>query len=238
MIPKIIHYCWFGGKDLPKSVEKCIKSWEKYCPEYKIVKWDESNFDINCHPFIKKAYETHNWAFVSDYARLKIIYENGGIYLDTDVELIKNIDFLLNNHCYLGVEQSGHYIATGLGFGAIQKSEIVYDMLSVYDTIEFNERNRNNIACPLLNTIPLKKMGYIYKDDIQIMGNTTIFPPKYFDPLAPGNTENLLCEDTVSIHHYNASWTSWHQRIKRKIVRLIGADRVIKIKEMIKCKGN
>lgn len=234
MIPKIIHYCWFGGKALPNDVKFCIDSWKKYCPDYKIVRWDESNFDINCHPFVKKAYETHNWAFVSDYARLKIVYENGGIYLDTDVELIKNIDFLLNNDSYFGIEQSGHYIATGLGFGAVKENPVVHDMLTVYDTIEFNENNRNNIACPLLNTIPLRKMGYVYKDQIQTVKDVTILPPRYFDPLAPGNSDNLLCEDTISIHHYSASWTPWRQRLKRKIVRIIGDERIIKIREMIK----
>lgn len=95
MIPKIIHYCWFGGNSLPSDVLKCIKTWEKYCPDYEIKRWDESNFDVNSHPFIKAAYESKAWAFVSDYARLKVVYENGGIYLDTDVELLKNLGFFI-----------------------------------------------------------------------------------------------------------------------------------------------
>ncbi len=93
MIPKMIHYCWFGGKPLPKDVLDCIKTWKKYCPDYEIKRWDESNFDVNSHPFMKAAYEAKAWAFVSDYARLKVVYDNGGIYLDTDVELLKNLIF-------------------------------------------------------------------------------------------------------------------------------------------------
>ena len=108
MIPKVIHYCWFGGNPLPKDVKKCIKSWKKYAPDYEIIEWNEYNFDINCHPFVKTAYEAKAWAFVSDFARLKVIYDNGGIYFDTDVELVKNPDFLLENQCYIGVQQSGH----------------------------------------------------------------------------------------------------------------------------------
>lgn len=116
MIPKMIHYCWFGGKPLPKDVLDCIKTWEKYCPDYEIKRWDESNFDVNSHPFMKAAYEAKAWAFVSDYARLKVVYDNGGIYLDTDVELLKKPDFLLENQCYIGIQQPESLCTTGLWF--------------------------------------------------------------------------------------------------------------------------
>ena len=121
MIPKIIHYCWFGGNPLPMDVKKCIESWKEKCPDYEIKCWDESNFDVNAHPFTKAAYEAKAWAFVSDYARLRVVYDNGGIYLDTDVELLKNIDFLLPYEGYIGVQQAGCYCTTGLGFGAIKE---------------------------------------------------------------------------------------------------------------------
>ena len=117
-IPKVIHYCWFGGNPLPKSAEKCIKSWQKYCPDYEIVCWNEENFDITQNRYAKEAYEAGKWAFVSDYARLKVIFDHGGIYLDTDVELLKNIDFLLRNACFFGIQQQDNMCATGLGFGA------------------------------------------------------------------------------------------------------------------------
>ena len=80
LIPKVIHYCWFGRNKKSKSVLKCIQSWKKYCPDYEIIEWNEDNFDVNCIPFVKEAYDAEKWAFVTDYARLKIIFENGGIY--------------------------------------------------------------------------------------------------------------------------------------------------------------
>ena len=107
MSSKYIHYCWFGGKPLPKLAKKCLKSWEKYLPDYKIIRWDESNVDFNECPYIKEAYENKKWAFVADYARTKAIYEMGGIYFDTDMIITKPIDFLLENETFLGIEDSG-----------------------------------------------------------------------------------------------------------------------------------
>ena len=116
-IPKIIHYCWFGGKPLPNTAIKCIRSWKKHCPDYEIHCWNEKNFDINVCPYVKEAYEEKAWAFVSDYARLWIIYNYGGIYLDTDVELLKNIDNLLKYDVFMGFENK-QYVNTGVGFWA------------------------------------------------------------------------------------------------------------------------
>lgn len=238
MIPKVIHYCWFGGKDLPKDVILCIESWKKYAPEYDIKRWDETNFDINSHPFIKKAYEERCWAFVSDYARLKVVYENGGIYLDTDVELIKSLDELLNNQSYFGVQQIDHSVASGLGFGAERGNLVVKAMLDEYDKIEFSKEIVNEIACPIINTYVLESFGYRYENKICKLDNVTIYPPEYFDPYGAGNVENLMSGNTISIHHYSATWTPWSQRAKRKMVRFIGQERTKKIKEIIgKVKG-
>ena len=120
-IPKIIHYCWFGGKPIPKNLKNYIKSWEKYCPDYEIKEWNESNFDINSNKFIKEAYINKKFAFVTDYVRLYVIYNYGGIYLDTDVEIIKNFDGLLNNELFMGIQQNDSFATTGLGFGAKKK---------------------------------------------------------------------------------------------------------------------
>ena len=228
MIPKKIHYCWFGGNSLPKDVKKCIKSWQKKCPDYEIIRWDENNFNINECEFIKEAYNHKKWAFVSDYARLKVIYENGGIYLDTDVELLKKLDELLNNKCYLPIQQDGKFIATGLGFGAEKHQKIIYEMMKVYDNIKFDIDKLDDLSCPVLNTNILKKNGYKYKDSIIYLKkiDTYIYPPKYFDPIAPGKTQNLLCDDTYSIHHYNASWTSKKNKLKRKIINFIGQNKI------------
>lgn len=235
MIPKIMHYCWFGNNPLPKDVKKCINSWRKYCPDYEIIEWNESNFDVNCHPFVKAAYEAGAWAFVSDYARLKVVYDNGGIYFDTDVELLKNIDFLLDYKCYVGLQQEVLLCATGLGFGAEKGSLAVKKMLEEYDNIDFNQSQRQEIACPYLNHNAVEKLGYKeFKDEITDLENVTVFPPRYFDPLAPGKTQNLLCEDTISIHHYSASWTSKSNQLKRKIFRIIGEENIFYIKKILK----
>ena len=236
MIPKIIHYCWFGEKKLPNDVKKCIKSWKKMCPDYEIIQWNEKNFDINCCEFVEQAYKTKAWAFVSDYARLKIIYDNGGIYLDTDVELKRNLDSLLEEECYFGVQQEGKYIATGLGFGSVKNNNIIKEILEMYENINFEYENKEKIACPILNTVVLEKYGYKPKDTIDKIKeiNVTIYPPKYFDPIAPGNGKILLDDETFSIHHYSATWTNKTNRIKRKIFNIIGQDKINKIKELIK----
>ena len=234
MIDKKIHYCWFGGKKIPKEVKKCIKSWKEKCPEYEIIRWDEKNFDINCNEFVKDAYKAKAWAFVSDYARLKIIYDNGGIYLDTDVELLKNLDFLLESDFFIGTEQSKKLYTTGLGFGAIKQHYIVKKMMEKYENLIFDFNKRNEIACPYLNASALKEIGFNTVDSVQEIDNCFVYPPKYFDPLATGKSNNLLCNDTISIHHYNASWTSTTNKIKRKIFNLIGLEKISRLKGLIR----
>ena len=235
MIPKVIHYCWFGGGPLPIDVKKCIKSWERKCPNYKIIQWNESNFDVNAHPFTKQAYSEKAWAFVSDYARLKIIYDEGGIYLDTDVELQKNLDGLRKNDGFFAIQQEGHYCATGLGFGAKKENEIIKSMLEMYDDLIYSEENKYTIVCPYLNTKALEKYGYTYSDDIKVVHNNLVLPPKFMDPIAPGkNKKNLFCDDTVSIHHYSASWMDAKTVRRRKIMRIIGQEKINKLKEIIK----
>ena len=122
MIPKKIHYCWFGNNPLPEKDRKCIESWKKYCPNYEIIRHDENNYDISKNKYMKQAYESKKWGFVPDYARLDIIYNEGGIYLDTDVELTKNLDELLKYDAYMGFEDDIH-VSPGLGFGAIKHHE-------------------------------------------------------------------------------------------------------------------
>lgn len=233
MIPKKIHYCWFGGKELPSDVVKCIESWKKMAPEYEIIRWDESNFDVNSHPFMKKAYEEKFWAFVSDYARLKVVYENGGIYLDTDVELIKSLDELLDNKCYLGVQEQDHCVASGLGFGAEKGSSVLKAMLEEYDKIEFSKEIVNDIACPLINTRVIERLGYVANGQYAALGEVTIYPAEYFDPYSTGNSQCRLTDKTISIHHYSASWTPWTQRAKRRVVRMLGQNVVMKIKKIL-----
>src|SRR5687768_11691675 len=137
-IPKKIHYCWFGGNPLTPLAKDCIESWKKYCPDYEIVEWNEKNVDIDSSPFMKAAYDNKKWAFVSDYARYKIIYENGGIYLDVDVEVIKSLDDLLEYGAYMGFE-GNEYVNSGLGFGAMAGDETLKDILNVYDKTSYED---------------------------------------------------------------------------------------------------
>lgn len=232
MIPKVIHYCWFGNNPLPYEVKECIKSWKKFCPNYIIKQWNENNFDVNQHPFIAKAYKEKAWAFVSDYARLKIIYDEGGIYLDTDVELLKSLNDLLSNKCYVGIQQQNDVIATGLGFGAEKHNKVVYEMLKQYDSITYDQKKQNEIACPWLNTYAIKQFGDYNPEVVNFFSDVTIYPPKYFDPLAPGNLKNLKCKDTYSIHHYSASWMKKSVVIRRKLIRIIGEEFIYKIKNL------
>lgn len=233
MIPRVINYCWFGDKPLPPDAKKCIKTWKKNCPGFEIIEWNENNFDVNCHPFVKAAYAAKAWAFVTDYARLKIIYENGGIYLDTDVRVIKNFSSLLNYPAFFGAEQLEYFVATGLGFGAEKGNSMVEALLRSYDDISFDATNLRNISCPRLNTVTFIKYDYKQIDECQNLESAVIFPPRFFDPVAPGSDKNLICKDTYSIHMYNASWTTDKNNWKRKMRKIIGEQNVIKIKRLL-----
>ena len=149
MIPKVIHYCWFGRNPKPEIVLHCIESWKKYCPDYEIIEWNEDNFNVNQHPFMKAAYDAKKWAYVADVARLIVVYENGGVYLDTDVELYRS----LNQHlCYDGFFsfESLTYINSGLGFGGIPRNPIIGAMLDSYNMLTFGQGKPE--ACPKVNT--------------------------------------------------------------------------------------
>lgn len=238
-IPRIIHYCWFGGNPLPESALKCIESWKKYCPDYEIKRWDESNFDINCIPFVRQAYDAKKWAFVTDYARLKIIYENGGIYFDTDVELLRNIDDLLSLNGFMGTEY-GRYINTGLGFGAKNNHPFIEILMNDYLPLTFPENHSDleNIACPRLTTAAFKKYGYKNNNEIQTIERITIFPEEYFCPINGQTYEMHITENTYSIHHYDASWKPSGRKKMRKIIqmtsRILGREKALYLKEKIK----
>lgn len=207
MIPKIIHYTWFGRGEKSDLIKKCIASWKKFCPEYQIIEWNEDNFDVNAHVYSKFAYEHKYWAFVSDYARLKIIYENGGIYLDTDVELIRNIDFLLENKYYCGCEQPNK-VNTGVGFGAEKNSIISQKMLAEYDDVKFVQENGelNLTNCPYYNTNALIKMGVVPNNTLQKTAYCTIYPIEYFSSKSYETGIINSTINTVSIHHFSGSW--------------------------------
>lgn len=216
-IPKIINYCWFGKGQLPQEALNCIKSWEKYCPDYTIIKWDETNFDVNKYDFTREAYENRKWAFVADVARLDIIYNKGGIYLDTDVELIKNIDELLNNDFFMGFENK-EYVNNGLGFGAVQGNELVKKNLDMYKMISFNEcDNISKIACPIITSKVLAENGFEMNGKLQTVNNCTIYPVDYFCPMDYNTGKIEITKNTYSIHHYTASWKTKYEMINYNI---------------------
>lgn len=136
MIPKVIHYCWFGRNPKSEIIQKCIDSWHEYCPDYEIVEWNEDNFDVNAIPYTRDAYAAKKWAFVSDYARLKVVYDYGGIYLDTDVLLHNNLDELLQYDCWLASDDV-RYMATGMGFGAVCSNHLIKEIMLAYSDYEY-----------------------------------------------------------------------------------------------------
>lgn len=222
-IQKKIHYCWFGNGTMPAITQKCIKSWKKYCPDYEIICWNEKNFDINQNKYMREAYEAKKWAFVSDYARLKIIYDNGGIYLDTDVELIKSPDKLLENQAFMGFDEKG-IVATGLGFGAEQGNEIIGEFLKDYDNISFilPDGTYDMMPCPDRNTATLKRLGMDTDNTDQTFMGTKFLPKEYLCPMDYYTGKKTITKNTYSIHHYCASWTSKVTKRTTRIKRIIG----------------
>ena len=211
MIPKTIHYCWFGRNPKPKLAQKCIKSWKKKCTDYQIIEWNEDNFDISACPlYVRQAYEAKKWAFVTDYVRLKVVYDYGGIYLDTDVELKKNLDFLLENKAYFGFEE-GKYIATGLGFGAEKEHPILKLLMSDYNSIPFvrEDGSFDETSCPKRNTECFLKQGLRQDNTMQTLENgILILPAEYLSPISYFNGERHITSNTVSVHWFASSWLS------------------------------
>ena len=238
-IPKVIHYCWFGKGEMPKLAKKCIKSWKKYCPDYEIVCHSEENFDLTQNRYLNEAYKAGKWAFVSDYARLKIIYENGGIYLDTDVELIKPIDDLVRLKGFMGFDEKG-IVATGLGFGAEKGNEIVLEFLKDYDDIPFvlPDGSFDLTPCPDRNTEALKRLGMDVDNKNQTFMDVTFLPDEYLCPMDYYTGKKTITKNTYSIHHYSASWTASVTKRTTLIKRIIGVKMYNKLygKFLHKCK--
>lgn len=242
MIPKKIHYCWFGGNPLPESAQKCIKSWRKFCPDYEIIEWNEKNFDVSSAPlYVRQAYEAKKWAFVSDYARLDIIYQRGGIYLDTDVEIIKSFDELLINRGFAGFESS-EYVALGLGFGAEPRNPVVGILRDRYLQLEFikSDGTYDFTPIPVINTKDLEKLGLVKNGQKQIVDDCfTVYPMDYFCPKSFVDGVITLTQNTYSIHHFDASWLTDEQqrdlrnRWKEKQIKIKKKARRAKIKSVL-----
>ncbi len=207
MIPKVIHYCWIGDNPLPESAKKCINSWKKYCPDYQIIEWNEQNYDFQKTTFMREAYSAKKWGFVPDYARLDIVYRYGGIYLDTDVEIIKPLDTLLDYRGFAGFENSEH-IALGLGFGAEQGNEIIKELLDSYEDKHFinEDGGVNLVSSPLIDTKTLQLVGLQCNGSKQTINGFVFLPVDYLCAKSYYDGIIRITENTLSIHHYDSSW--------------------------------
>lgn len=232
MIPKTIHYCWFGGNQLPVSAVKCIASWRKFLPGYEIKQWDESNFDVNIIPYTAEAYEAKKYAFVSDYARFWILYRHGGLYFDTDVEVIKPMDDILARGPFMGIEVNGNgttlpMVAPGLGLGAEAGMAFYREVLDYYRDLHFlDDAGRPNpVTVVTHNTIVLKRHGLRTTDELQQVADIWIYPRDYFNPLDDLTGRLNTTGNTRSVHWYSRTWSDspvWRIMLSRWSHRLFG----------------
>lgn len=240
-IPKTIHYCWFGGKPLPDQYKKYIESWKKYCPGWEIIEWNESNFDCSLCEYAMEAYEAKKWAFVSDYARFKILYEYGGVYFDTDVEILRSLDEILESGPFMGIEKIGSVFQAnpGLGLGVAPGLGLYKEILEFYNTIHFKKTDGSynlNTVVQYVTDI-LKSHGFAEEDKKQNIAGVTIYPSDYFDPMNCETGEIKITPNTVSIHHYAYSWADKQTQLKKKIQSILGPELTsiaIKIKRRIR----
>lgn len=238
-ISEIIHYCWFGGKEKPEIVLKCIESWKKYMPEYEIMEWNENNYDVFKIPFLKEAYECKKWAFVSDYVRFDVIDQYGGIYFDTDVELLKRIpDEILSQNAFTGFEYAGK-VSPGLVYAASKNNPVTKEILHYYQNIHFVTDGKlvlttvNTVITDILNTY-----GLVQNNMFQIVHGLSIYPSEFFCGYDQDVREVMISPNTVSVHHYAGTWTnkSLTKIIRNILKRILGIQsyrNLLKIKRMI-----
>lgn len=240
---KVIHYCWFGGTEKSDLIKTCINSWKKYCPDYEIKEWNENNFDVNCCRYVKEAYDAKKWAFVSDYCRFYVLYHEGGVYLDTDVELKRSLNDLPAS--FVGFETPDS-LNSGLIRGASAEDSICKKMLDSYEKDIFVMPSgflNLKTVCKRETDIFLKE-GLKLDNSMQVIGGTTIYPTEYFCPVDRNTqTVNVTC-NTYSIHHYAASWhgemENYQDHLRKKISKIIPrkyAGKVAFTIAMIRYKG-
>lgn len=217
MIPKVIHYCWFGHQPLPPLAEKCIRSWRKHMPDYEIKRWDESCFDVNRIAYTSEAYRVGKYAFVSDYARLWILYHYGGVYFDTDVEVLKSFEPILAQGAFMGCQNDGTDspdrmdidVNTGLGIAAQSGLAVYRDLLQLYSGLSFIHPDGSyNLKTVVEYTTKILTENYGLQNlkGIQKLGEITIYPTEYFNPKEYYTGNMNITNNTYSIHHYSMSW--------------------------------
>lgn len=232
-IPKKIHYIWFGGKPLTELAEKCIASWQKYCPDFKIVRWDETNFDISQNRYCSEAYKAEKWAFASDYARLWVLVNEGGIYMDTDVEVLQPINRFLGLQAFSGFEAEDR-LPTGL-MASRRQQPFFYKLLHDYDNRSFY--NSDGSLDLTTNVTSITKAcvdaGLELNNTEQTVEGFTLFPSEYFCPKDWLTKEIKLTENSYAIHHFDGSWADGGTKIKHKMMRALGPKGVKAMKKIL-----
>ena len=228
MIPKKIHYCWFGRGEKPKLAQKCIASWKKYCPDYEIIEWNEDNFDVDINGYTRWFYDQKNWAFLSDFVRVYVVNEYGGVYFDTDVEVVRPIDHLLEYGAFFAWENATN-VASGLGFGAVKHHSVMQSLLGAYAQLPAGEDGAFPVLrCPQLNTQALMPFGLVLDGSLQKLGDIVVLPVDYMNPYDDPTGRMNKTENTVSIHWYAKSWLSKGRILRSKIMkplhRIFGVD--------------
>ncbi len=247
MIPQIIHYCWFGGNPLPDSARKYIESWRKHFPGYEIKEWNEKNFDVNSIAYTRDAYKAGKYAFVSDYARFWIIYHHGGLYFDTDVEVIRQMDDIIAKGAFMGFELDNVKsekkvlsINPGVGLGAEKGNPIYAEILQGFEKLDYYlpDGTRNPYTMIPMVTRMMQDRGLVLKDEMQTIDSITIYPNEYFNPFDDITGVLRKTANTRSIHWYAKTWIEASNprmvSVKRLLRRVLGTGFVGNVKRLLK----
>lgn len=220
MIPKKIHYCWFGRGEKPELARRCIESWKKFCPDFEIIEWNEDNCDPLAMPFTAEAYQAKKYAFVSDVMRLKVLEQYGGVYFDTDVELIRDITPLMADEGFIGFEND-QFVASGLTIAAEAHHPVIRDMIEEYEGMHFIQPDgRPPVGCPRLNTEIMERRGLVRNGREQVVCGIHVYPADFFNPLDSATGRLKKTDNTYSIHWYSMSWLPKGVRLKAKLGRI------------------
>lgn len=239
MIPHKIHYCWFGYNKKPQLIQKCIASWQKYLPEWEIIEWNESNYDVTKNNYIAEAYREKKWAFVVDFARFDILNQYGGVFLDTDVELFKPIpDNFLKYEAFTGFE-SDKTINPGLIYASVPGQDMLQKIVAEYEKKHFGQKINGRIENIVdVVTAVLNGQGLKGNNAFQIVNGVAVFPKEYFCCFNHEIQAFETTENTISVHHYFASWSPWYRRLYFRCIKeaaaILGKERYLKWKKRIK----
>ena len=221
MIPKIIHYCWFGRGEKPELAKKCIASWKKFCPDFEIREWNEDNCDYLAMPFMAEAYAAKKYAFVSDVMRLVVLEQYGGVYFDTDVEVLRDISPLLDDEGFIGFEND-RFVNSGQVMAAVPHQPVVQAMIEEYKKLHFTNADgtMNAVGCPHLNSDVMECFGLVRNGQEQVVDGIHVYPADYFNPLDSVTGKLTKTENTYSIHWYSMSWLPKRTQIRAKVGRI------------------